>query len=256
MKLCCWITLTSLFLSTQAHASVVNGLFLDDFNGYNVKAEANRPQNNPSDTTPFVNIQNNANDPYAQLLTDEDVGSFVKFLTIEQQFTVTAQNSLLSFDYGLILDTENSGLGNNFIPSDNSDLFSVLIRDLDAAGTISDLGVYNLIDVTTAAPISNPSSTNVTDPSNANSPVLAVTTQAAADPFFETSASVDLSALEGRDLEIEFILRDFFDGRRTAYGVDNIVLSQSPSLQAIPLPASMSLMIFGFAAFGFARRLS
>jgi hypothetical protein len=260
--------------AAPSYASVIqNGVFDDGLTGWTAGAETNFLGPRPSGS--YVNVQQNAGNPYARLITDPDAASNVTFITLTQEFRVTADTPLLSFDFGLTLDVANSI--NPPLPNEVSnsfDNFQAIITDLDAVGNIFDPGRYILVDRTTASAATNPSSTTVTDralPSAGGSTgvALEVTTEDASDPFFETTVAVDLTGLVGRDLSIQFLIRDFFDGRQTAYAVDNIVFSavsgpnpgpgqgpggNPPGPAVIPLPASMWLLVAGIGALGIMRR--
>lgn len=241
---------------------IQNGLFDDGLIGWSALAETNFSGPVPSGN--YVNVQQNSGNPFARLISDPDAASFVTFISLTQAFQVTSGAPVLSFDLGLVTDVENSV--NPPLPSERSasvDNFRAIITDLDAVGNIFDPGRYILVDRTSTSGHGNPSQRTVTDnafPSASGTGVsLELTTQAAGNPFFDTTVSVDLTNLIGRDLSLQFVLRDFFDGRQTAYAVDNIMLSPTatgtPGPAVIPLPASMWLLAPGIGALvGFRRR--
>jgi hypothetical protein len=253
--------------AAPSHAIVLqNGVFDDGLTAWTARAETNFLGPRPPGS--YVNVQQNAGNPYARLITDPDAASNVTFVSLTQEFRVTADTPMLSFDFGLVLDVANSI--NPPLPNEVSnfvDNFQAIVTDLDAAGTLFDPGRYILVDRTTASAVSNPSSTTVTDRAlpgagGSTGVSLVVMTQDASDPFFETTAAVDLTNLIGRDLSIQFLIRDFFDGRQSAYAIDNIVFSQASSVTpvpgpaVIPLPASMWLLATGIGAFGIMRRIT
>lgn len=234
------LAVAAIMMATQTVAATVNGDFSDGLTGYT--AIANTNLSGPQDPTGFVEVGNNAGNPFGQLTSDQELEALVLFITLKTSFTVTADMPILTFDYGLIFDQANAGIPSDFVPSFNSDRFSVEIRDLDAAGTIFDLGLYTLLDRTEAGTVLDPFGN-----SSALDPVIGESS----DPFFDASLTADLSSLTGRNLEISFGIRDFFDGRQTSYGVDNIQLSAVPT--AVPLPASLWFLIAGLGALGWTR---
>lgn len=246
-----------------SHASVIlNGMFDDGLEGWTAQADTNF--SDPVQPGSYVNVQQNGGNPYARLISDPDADSTVTFVSLTHAFQVPASAPILSFDFGLALDEENSI--NPPRPAERSaslDNFQAIITDLGAAGTIFDPGRYILVDRTTASPPGNPSQTTVTDNANwgeggSSGVSLDLTTQDATDPFFDTTVAVDLTNLIARDLSIQFLIRDYFDGRQTAYAVDNILFSQAsgvtPEPAAIPLPTSIWLLAGGIGGLGIFRR--
>lgn len=237
------LVLATLVMASPSFAATVNGDFSDGLTGYTASADTNL--SGPQDPTGFVGVGNNAGNPFGQLTTDPELEALVLFVTLRQRFTVTADMPMLSFDFGTVFDRANTTVPSGFVPSFNLDRFSVQIRDLDAAGTISDLGLYTLFDQT--------SSGTVLDPFG-NSSAFDLVLGTSSDPFFDASLTADLSSLVGRNLEISFGLRDFFDGRQTSYGIDNLQLAEGPPAAVVPLPASAWLLLAGFGALGALRR--
>ena len=237
------LILVAVLMATPTLAATVNGDFSDGLTGYTASADTNL--SGPQDPDGFVGIGDNAGNSYGQLTTDPELEALVLFITLRQQFTVTADTPLFSFDFGTVFDQPNTIIPSGFVPSFNSDRFSVQIRDLDAAGTISDLGLYTLLDRTRTGTVLDPFG---------NSSAFDMVLGTSSDPFFDASLTADLSSLVGRNLEVSFGLRDFFDGRQTSYGVENIQLTEGVPAAVVPLPASVWFLLAGFGALGCTQR--
>lgn len=235
--------LATTLMGTSAFGATINGDFSDGLNGYTTFADTNL--SGPQDPTDFVGVGDNSGNPFGQVTTDEELEALVLFMGLRKQFTVTPDATIFSLDFGLISETANTGVPADFVPSFNSDRLSVVIQDLDAAGTIFDLGLYTLLDSTRDGTVLDPFG---------NASGLDVVLGDPTDSYFDKSVTADLSSLVGRNLELTFEVRDFFDGRQSSYGVDNITLSADPSLTPVPLPATGWLLIAGFGALGAMRR--
>ncbi|MEM1235388.1 MAG: VPLPA-CTERM sorting domain-containing protein [Pseudomonadota bacterium] len=233
--------LAATLMGTSALGATINGDFSDGLNGYTAFADTNL--SGPQDPAGFVSVGDNSGNPFGQVTTDAELEALVLFMGLRQQFTVSSDATIFSLDFGLIFERANTTVPST--PSFNSDRLSVVIQDLDAAGTIFDLGVYTLLDSTRDGTVLDPFG---------NASGLNVVLDAPTDSFFDASVSADLSSLVGRNLELTFEVRDFFDGRQSSYGVDNITLSADPGAAVVPLPATGWLLIAGFGALGAMRR--
>ncbi len=250
--------------ATPSYSSVLqNGMFDDGLTGWTPRADTNFNSDGSSGASAhYIDVQKNDENSYARLISDPDADSFVTFVTLSQAFHVPSSAPVLSFDYGLLSDVANSvnPPGADELAA-NVDYFQVRITDKDADGNISDPGDYILVDRTSASVSGNPSQSTITNnPGSSpigNGVLLDLVTRDASDPLFDTTVSVDLTKLIGRDLSIQFLIRDYFDGRQTAYAVDNIAFSEAstviPENAVIPLPASMWFLAAGIGALGVAR---
>jgi len=200
--------------ASPAFGATLNGDFSEGLTGYTAAAETNL--SGPQDPAGFVGLSTQAGNPFAVLSTDPILEALVLYISLKKTFTATSATSMLSFDFGRVFDVANTVLPAGFVPSNNDDRFTVQLRDLNAAGTIFDLGLYTLFDNTNAGTVADPFG-NASD--------LDVSFGAASDPFFDTSVSADLTSLIGRELELTFTLRDYFDGRQSGVGIDNISLA-------------------------------
>lgn len=247
--------IVSVVLTVQAQASVLNGTFDDGLNGWTASATALNPANDPPSVDPFVNIADNTGDPFARLLTPERLNSPVVFSSLSQVFTVSASATVLSFDFGRVLDVANPDPSDGLVSID--DEFRVVLVDVNAPQSINDTGFYTLVNTSGDDPVAlgdrqrTRAGLNVPDALQ----TLTVNTSASSDPLLDATVTVDLAALIGLDVELRFVLEEEFDGRQTGYGVDNVAMSgTTPAPPAVPLPATAWLMLAGLGALGVARK--
>lgn len=219
-----------LFCSTMAHGAIVNGDFDDDLNGYTLEACAFLCNRSPD---PFFEIQSNGANSYLGVTTGTSLLGVTQ-ASASMDIQITSNTNLLSFDaiqFSTQNDPGSSGTGNFF-----SDALSVVLIDEGSA-------FHFAFDIVSSGANFNPFS-------NAN---LSVTQTTASDAFFDTGVEVDLSAFDGQTLSLGIFAFSESDGDVLFGGFDNFALTGNP-ISAVPLPASLPLLIGAFGILGLTRR--
>lgn len=225
--------LTGAFLccATMAQGAPLNGDFSDGLNGYTLDAcgfTCGRP------TDPFFDILSNGGDPYLQVNTGTSLLGVTQ-ASASTNIEITASANILSFDavqFATRNDPGSSGTGPFF------DALSILLID--------ELSNFHFVfDIVSAGAVFNPFS----------NPNLTVTQTAASDPFFDTGVAVDLSLFEGQTLSLGIYAFSESDSTILFGGFDNFALSAKQTL-AVPVPASLPLLLGALGALGLVRRRS